>query len=67
MQDFPDNGLFQVRGNAGTHDLNLGKKTLQDLQNAGVSGSEVRIPKYDKAAHNGESVYAKDTFSFCIQ
>ena len=54
MQDFPDNGLFQVRGNAGTHDLALGKKTLQELQDAGTSGTEVRIPSYDKAAHNGK-------------
>ena len=53
-QDFPDNGLFQVRGNAGTHDLALGKKTLQELQDAGTSGTEVRIPSYDKAAHNGK-------------
>ncbi len=32
MQAKSDNQLLQVRGNAGTHDLQLGKQTLRALQ-----------------------------------
>jgi D-glycerate 3-kinase len=46
----PENPLLQVRGNAGTHDLGLGTKTLRSLK-AGEHG--VPIPLYDKAARGG--------------
>ncbi len=53
-QEFPENGLFQVRGNAGTHDLDLGKKTLKALQAASKSDTEIQLPDYDKSAHGGK-------------
>ena len=64
----PDNPLLQVRGNAGTHDLELGVETLRQLKAppAGADGADgatgttgeartspLRIPRYDKAARGG--------------
>lgn len=50
----PDNFLLGVRGNALTHDLDLGRQTLASLQQLarGSSGS-VTLPRYDKSAHQG--------------
>lgn len=65
----PSNSLLQVRGNAGTHDLALGLRTIRSLK-YGVeqtssslssssssavrdTGSSFRIPRYDKSARGG--------------
>lgn len=37
----PNNPLLQVRGNAGTHDIELGRATLTALTSATASNSEV--------------------------
>lgn len=44
-----------MRGNALTHDVELGQKTLEGLHklNEG-SGSELRVPRYDKSAYSGK-------------
>jgi len=47
----PTNPLFQVRGNAGTHDLELGASVLSALKQQQSAG--VHIPRYDKAARGG--------------
>lgn len=49
----PDNPLLQVRGNALTHDLELGTATLQDLAAAGPDSPPALLPRYDKSAHRG--------------
>lgn len=41
---------FQQRGYPGTHDIELGNAVFQKL--LGPTG-EVRVPRYDKSAHNG--------------
>mmetsp|Transcript_12363 Transcript_12363/g.40683 ORF Transcript_12363/g.40683 Transcript_12363/m.40683 type:complete len:376 (-) Transcript_12363:133-1260(-) len=48
----PDNDLVQVRGNCGTHDLTLGRETLQALQELGA-GASMRVPRYDKSMRMG--------------
>lgn len=56
------NPLLQVRGNAGTHDLALGLKTLRTLKNArnifgnGGQGTSdpILVPRYDKSACGGK-------------
>ena len=53
MQAQSDNKLLQVRGNAGTHDLQLGKETLEALQNAVSPENEVAVPRYDKSRNFG--------------
>ena len=53
MQAKSDNKLLQVRGNAGTHDLQLGKKTLEALQSAVSPDKEVALPRYDKSKNEG--------------
>lgn len=54
MQANPDNFLLGVRGNALTHDLDLGRTTLQSLQQlARGSSGAVTLPRYDKSAHQG--------------
>eukprot|EP00916_Digyalum_oweni_P022597 GHVL01037427.1.p1 GENE.GHVL01037427.1~~GHVL01037427.1.p1 ORF type:complete len:201 (-),score=41.91 GHVL01037427.1:42-644(-) len=49
---YPNNPLLQYRSNAGTHDIELGEKTLIDLQNA-KTGDTVKIPIFDKSLRNG--------------
>jgi D-glycerate 3-kinase len=46
----PDNPLLQVRGFAGTHDVDLGARTMASL----AAGAPTKIPKYDKSAHDGK-------------
>lgn len=50
----PNNPLLQVRGNAGTHDLALGTKTLTALREGRADAGALRIPRYDKAARGGK-------------
>ena len=52
----PTNAMLRHRGNAGTHDLELGTRTLEALAriNDNVQkDSCVRVPRYDKAARQG--------------
>ena len=45
----PDNALVQVRGEPGTHDLEL----MRGFFGALLGGRPCRVPSYDKAAHDG--------------
>ncbi len=42
-----------MRGNAGTHDLQLGTDTLAALKSASSQGSQVSVPRYDKSQNGG--------------
>ena len=53
MQAKSDNKLLQVRGNAGTHDLQLGQETLEALQSAVSAEAETAVPRYDKSKNEG--------------
>ena len=53
LQTHPDNPLLQVRGQAGTHDIELAHKTLQQLKSAASESSTVGLVRYDKSAHEG--------------
>ena len=48
-----DNKLLQVRGNAGTHDLELGTGTIEALGALGAGGA-ARLPRYNKSAFGGK-------------
>lgn len=48
----PSNPLLQVRGNAGTHDVELGSATLRALKHSD-SGETLALPRYDKAQRGG--------------
>ncbi|BDA43365.1 D-glycerate 3-kinase, chloroplastic [Coccomyxa sp. Obi] len=52
-KDNMSNRLLQVRGNAGTHDLQLGTDTLQALKLANSKDSLVAVPRYDKSQNGG--------------
>lgn len=52
-----DNPLFQVRGFAGTHDVDLGSRVLTSLANH----QPTKIPKYDKSAHDGKGDRAPES------
>lgn len=41
----PGNPLLQMRGNAGSHDMQLGTETLQALQGATGASSSVALPR----------------------
>lgn len=45
----PHDPLFEVRGFAGTHDVDLGAAVLGSL----ALGAPTKIPSYDKSAHDG--------------
>ena len=55
MQENKDNFLLGVRGNALTHDVELGRSTLESLLklNEGAE-SELKVPRYDKSAYEGK-------------
>lgn len=58
---YPSNGLLKYRGNAGTHDVQLIKSTLQALKTGATisEGSKeqysetIIVPKYDKTLNGG--------------
>ncbi|EIE22379.1 P-loop containing nucleoside triphosphate hydrolase protein [Coccomyxa subellipsoidea C-169] len=52
-KDNATNRLLQVRGNAGTHDLQLGTDILAALKSASSQGSQVSVPRYDKSQNGG--------------
>lgn len=49
----PDNRLLALRGNAGSHDLQLGRDTLQQLKACTAAGSTVPVPRWGKRAQTG--------------
>jgi D-glycerate 3-kinase len=50
----PGNPLLELRGNAGTHDLQLGTDTLRALKSMdGSSAKPARVPRYNKSAFGG--------------
>lgn len=53
MQANPGNAVLKVRGNAGTHDLELGTRTLSALCSAVSPDVTVAVPRYDKSQHGG--------------
>ena len=53
------NRILETRGNAGTHDVKLGTKTLRALK-AGDSGT-IALPRYDKSAFQGKGDRADPT------
>ncbi len=48
----PGNPYLEHRGYPGTHDVELGERTLRDLRSL-KSGKSTRVPVYDKSAHGG--------------
>jgi pantothenate kinase-related protein Tda10 len=42
----PDNPLLQMRGNAGSHDMELGTSTLRALREASSPSITVPIPRH---------------------
>jgi D-glycerate 3-kinase len=44
----PDNRLLALRGNAGSHDLQLGRDTLQQLKACTAAGSTVPVPRWER-------------------
>jgi D-glycerate 3-kinase len=53
--------LFMTRGPPGTHDLRLLKETIRDLSHA-TPDSEMRLPRFDKAADDRAPVEAWPVF-----
>jgi D-glycerate 3-kinase len=53
----PGNPYLEHRGYPGTHDVALGRRTLESLRSLGGSDGDlrgpVRVPVYDKSAHAG--------------
>lgn len=47
------NPLLQMRGNAGSHDLELGAATLRALKAATSPDAVVPLPRYNKSAYQG--------------
>eukprot|EP00434_Breviolum_minutum_P016986 symbB.v1.2.014985.t1/scaffold1107.1/size155946/19 len=48
---YANNALMQTRGNAGTHDVQLGTQTIKALKSA--DEAEVLVPHFDKSARSG--------------
>ncbi len=49
-QSNPDNKLLQHRGEPGTHDVDLGIRTIESL----LAGKPTKIPAYDKSKFDGD-------------
>lgn len=49
----PDNRLLALRGNAGSHDLELGAAVLKQLKGLTGKGQTAAVPRYDKSAFQG--------------
>lgn len=54
---FEGNRALEHRGYPGTHDVALGLRTLSSLQR----GETVRLPRYDKSAHDGRGDRAPES------
>eukprot|EP00270_Netrium_digitus_P019203 TRINITY_DN7530_c0_g1_i1.p1 TRINITY_DN7530_c0_g1~~TRINITY_DN7530_c0_g1_i1.p1 ORF type:complete len:446 (-),score=102.11 TRINITY_DN7530_c0_g1_i1:294-1631(-) len=48
------NLLLELRGNAGSHDLQLGTTTLKKLKALNKAGGSVKLPRYNKSAYGGK-------------
>lgn len=48
------NRLLAYRGNAGTHDVQLGKETIEELKKCTNSSKQVALPRYDKSLRKGK-------------
>lgn len=57
--EFEGNPLLELRGNAGSHDLELGSATLDRL----LKGEEeqIALPRYDKSLHGGRGDRAPES------
>jgi D-glycerate 3-kinase len=53
----PENACLAYRGYPGTHDVALGRATLESL----ASGRTTRVPAYDKSAHDGRGDRAAES------
>ncbi|KAJ7564277.1 hypothetical protein O6H91_02G010900 [Diphasiastrum complanatum] len=47
------NALLEFRGNAGTHDLQLGTEALKSLRGLTSAEAKTKIPHYEKSSHHG--------------
>lgn len=59
----PGNPYLEHRGYPGTHDVALGESTLAALRRLGTesAGASVRVPAYDKSAHDGRGDRAPES------
>lgn len=53
-QKYSSNPLLQQRGYPGTHDIELGEKTLEALKEIDQTRAPVALPAYDKSQHQGQ-------------
>ncbi|RLM93426.1 D-glycerate 3-kinase, chloroplastic-like isoform X1 [Panicum miliaceum] len=49
----PGNALLELRGNAGSHDLQFSVETLESLTKLTKEGMKMKVPRYDKSAFGG--------------
>ncbi|KAG0538953.1 hypothetical protein BDA96_03G281000 [Sorghum bicolor] len=50
---YPGNALLEIRGNAGSHDLQFSVETLESLMKLTKEGIKMKVPRYDKSAFGG--------------
>lgn len=50
----PENMLLELRGNAGSHDLQLSVETLTTLTKMTKEGMKMKLPRYNKSAYGGK-------------
>nr|CAD1823320.1 unnamed protein product [Ananas comosus var. bracteatus] len=50
----PGNALLELRGNAGSHDLQFSIETLTSLSKMTKKGMKMKLPRYDKSAFGGK-------------
>ena len=61
MQENEENFLLGVRGNALTHDVELGRRTLESLLSLNADpNSEISLPRYNKSAYDGKGDRAEE-------
>ncbi|KAI6690003.1 hypothetical protein NL676_026831 [Syzygium grande] len=53
-EENPGNALLELRGNAGSHDLQFSVETLTAATNLTKEGMKMKLPRYDKSAYNGK-------------
>ncbi|CAO2165960.1 unnamed protein product [Urochloa humidicola] len=49
----PGNALLELRGNAGSHDLQFSVETLEALTKLTKEGMKMKVPRYNKSAFGG--------------
>ncbi|KAJ1688279.1 hypothetical protein LUZ63_019669 [Rhynchospora breviuscula] len=49
----PGNALLELRGNAGSHDLQFSIETLTSVRKMTKKGMKMKLPRYDKSAFGG--------------